>query len=183
MPARRALLLALISSPAAAEPAFTLEALMARMAAAAPRRARFTETRRYAALSGTLESRGWLAFENGRLTKMTEWPDPERLEVDGQRIVITQANDPPRVIDMAMAPPLRLLVDAIRGPLAGDIEALRRSFTPALAGTLQTWSLHLTPRTPGPVRDVHLTGQSSEITTITLTQANGDEQLMRISPP
>ena len=160
---------------------------MARMATAAPRRARFTETRRYAALNSTLESRGWLAFENGRLTKMTDWPDPERLEVDGQRIVITQGNEPPRVIDMAMAPPLRLLVDAIRGPLSGDIEALRRSFAPTLTGTLPAWSLHLTPHTPGPLpgplRDIHLTGRSSDITTITLTQANGDEQSMAISPP
>lgn len=175
-------LLCLLCSPAGAEPAFTLESLMARMAAAGPRRARFTETRRYGALEGTLDSRGWLSFDGGRLVKTTEWPEAERLEVDGTRIVITAGNEPPRVIDMAMAPPLRVLVEAVRGPLSGDIEALRRGFATELAGTPAAWSLHLVPKVAGPVRDVRLDGAGAAVTRIAVTQTNGDEQVMVIAP-
>ena len=179
---RRTLLLCLLSWPAAAETPFTLDALMARLAAAGPRRARFTETRRYAALEGALESRGWLSFEAGRLVKTTDWPDPERLEVDGTRIVITAGNEPPRVIDMAMAPPLRILIEAVRGPLAGDIASLHRAFDVQLAGTWPAWSLRLVPLAAGPVHDVRLQGAGDVITGIIVKQANGDEQAMVISP-
>lgn len=171
-----------LAATSAAEPPFTLESLMAHMAAAGPRRARFTETRRYAALDIALESRGWLSFEGGRLVKVTEWPDPERMEVDGQQIVITTGNEPPRVIDMGMAPPLRALVDAVRGPLSGDLAALQRGFVVELAGTLAAWSLHLVPRAAGPVWDVRLDGAGDAITRITVVQSNRDQQVTVISP-
>jgi hypothetical protein len=172
--------------PAAAETPLTLEALMARMAAAPARRAQFRETRRFAALDGALESRGWLSFtrgvSGGRLEKMTEWPEPERLEVDGARIVITAGNEPPRVIDTGMAPPLGVLIDAIRAPLSGDVAALRRGFEVALSGTMQQWHMELVPRVAGVLRVVRLDGSGDVVSRIDVVQQNGDEQMMAITP-
>lgn len=158
---------------------------MARMAAVPERRAAFREERRFAALDGPLLSTGVLTYRRGWLEKRTDWPQPERLEVDGDRLVLVQGNDAPRVIDMERAPELRVLVDAIRGPLLGDAAALRRAFVPALSGTLAGWTLDLVPREAAAarlLRGVRLQGRDDQIDRITLTQANGDEQAMAIAP-
>ena len=187
---RRSLLLLPLAAAwaraAAAEPPLTLEALMARMAAVPARRARFTETRRFAALDSTLESRGWLSFSRVggvvRLEKTTDWPQPERLEVDGARVVITAGNEPPRVIDTGMAPQLGVLIDAIRAPLSGDAAALQRGFAVTLTGTMEQWRMELVPRTPGVLRSVRLEGAGDAVSLIDTVQPNGDEQAMAITP-
>lgn len=157
---------------------------MARLAAIPERRAAFREQRRFAALTSTLESRGRLLYRRpDYLEKITDWPTPERMVIDGARLVITAGNDPPQVVDLASQPELRTLTDAMRAPLAGDLAALRRTFTLAPAGTVADWTLALTPRDPSAaklLRTIHLAGHDADITDITLVQANGDEQWMRI---
>ena len=180
---RRSLLAALFAVPAAAQAAFTLDTLMARMAAVPERRASFRETRRFAALDTELVSTGRLLYRRGTVEKVTDWPIPERLEVGPDRLVITAGNDPPRVIDAGMAPELRVLIDAVRGPLAGDTAALRRAFTPTLTGSTDGWTLDLAPRTEAArklLRRVYLEGHGDRVDVLTITQANGDEQAMRI---
>ena len=175
------LLLASWCRPAAAEGGPPLDALLARLAAVPERRAEFREQRRFGAIDGVLESSGHLVFRRGHLEKVTTWPQPERLEVDGDRLVLTQGNDPPRVIDMASVPELRVLIDAIRGPLLGDAAALRAAFTATTAGTMAGWTLDLVPRDPAAaklLRSVRLEGHDDRPTRLSLTQANGDEQTM-----
>ena len=154
---------------------------MAQMAAAPARRAAFDETRRFAALDAPLESRGWLAYRPGYLEKVTTWPVAERLEVAGDRIVVTEGNEAPRVIDLAYVPALRVLIDAIRGPLSGDAGAVRRAFWTALTGGTGGWALTLVPRAgPGVVRSVRLEGVGDAVRRIRVAQGNGDEQVMVI---
>jgi len=195
-------LLLLLARPAlAAEPEpLDLPALMARLAAVPERRATFREVRRFAALSTPLESTGRLLYrrpkllesgrleggrlESGRLEKLTDWPERESLVVEGDRLVLMGA-DAPRVVDLAGQPELRSLVDAMRGPLAGDLAALRRAFLVTGAGTAAAWSLALVPRDPRAarlLRSVQVDGAGDEVTAIRLVQANGDEQTMRITP-
>lgn len=184
---RSALLLPLFSLPAAAaEPGPPLPALLALLAAGGDRRARFTEVRHFAALAQPLDSRGTLVFRPGHLEKVTDWPEPERLEVDGDRLVLTQGNDPPRVVDLARVPELRVLIDAIRGPLSGDGAALDRAFTATTAGTLDGWTLTLVPRDPAAsrlLRDVEMAGRRGTVDRLTLVQADGDTQSMALLPP
>lgn len=179
-----AVLLLLWSHPAAAEPP-GLDTLMARLAAVPERRATFRETRHFGALDGALESTGHLLYRRGYVEKATDWPIPERLEMDGDRLVITAGNDPPRVIDVGMAPELRVLMDAVRGPLVGDAAALRRAFTATTGGTMAAWTLDLVPREPGGaklLRGVRLSGHEDQVDRLAITQANGDEQVMVITP-
>lgn len=186
---RSALLLPLLCLPAqAAEigPGPPLPALLALLATGGERRTGFTESRRFAALSQPLESRGHLVFRPGHLEKVTDWPEPERLEVDDDRLVLTQGNDPPRVVDLARVPELRVLIDAIRGPLSGDAAALARAFVATTAGTLDAWTLTLVPRDPAAarlLRDVQMAGRRGTVDRLTLAQANGDTQTMALSPP
>ncbi len=159
---------------------------MAQLAAVPERRARFREERRFAALTEPLPSRGRLLYRRpGYLEKLTEWPEPERMVIDGGRLVITAGNEAPRVIDLGSQPELRGMVDAMRGPLAGDLQALRRRFAVAMAGGLADWTLTLTPSDAGlgkVLRSVRLAGQAAWIAEIDLVQANGDRSLTRIEP-
>ena len=156
---------------------------MGRLASVPERRGSFVEVRHFGALEGALESRGTLRLSRGTLEKDTTWPVPERLQIDGQRLVVTAGNDPPQVVDAGMAPELRVLIDAVRGPLVGDTAALRRGFTATVGGTMAGWTLDLVPREPAGVkllRRVVLEGREAEVDRLTVVQANGDDQVMVI---
>lgn len=159
---------------------------MASLAAVPERRAAFQETRRFAALDQPLLSTGRLLYRRpGYLEKITNWPQPERLVIDGQRMVLTTGNEPPRVLDLGGQPELRTLVDAIRGPLAGDLAALRRAFTVTPSGTEDGWTLVLLPLDPRAarlLRRAEVSGRAAVVGGVRLMQANGDEQQMAIRP-
>jgi hypothetical protein len=171
---------------ARAAEALDLAALMAGLAAVPERRATFQETRRFAALDQPLISTGRLLYRRPfYLEKTTDWPQPENLVVDGGRLVLTAGNEPPRVLDLGSQPELRTLVDAIRGPLAGDLAALRRTFAVTASGGEGGWMLDLVPLEPRAarlLRRVHISGHASDIGMILLVQTNGDEQQMTIRP-
>ncbi|GAC1336747.1 MAG: hypothetical protein NVSMB18_00510 [Acetobacteraceae bacterium] len=160
---------------------------MTRLAAVPERRAVFREQRRFAALSEPLQSRGHLLYRRpDYLEKITDWPQPERLVVDGDRLILTEANEPPRVVPLGSQPELRTMIDGMRGPLAGDLAALRRGFAVEAAGSLQDWTLTLTPLDPRAarlLRRIGVGGHDDMIRDIRLIQANGDEQWMQIGPP
>ncbi len=163
-----------------------LPALMAGLAAVPERRAAFQETRRFAALDQPLISTGHLLYRRpAYLAKTTDWPQPESLVVDGGRLVLTAGNEAPRVLDLGALPELRVLVDAIRGPLVGDLAALRRAFAVTAAGSAEDWTLSLAPLDPRAarlLRQAQVSGRGSEVTAVRLLQANGDEQQMAIRP-
>ncbi len=166
--------------------ALDLPALMAALAAVPERRSVFRETRTFAALDQPLISQGHLIYRRpDYLEKITDWPLPERLVVDKERLILTEGNDPPRVVELSRAPELRVLVDAIRGPLSGNIEALRRAFRIGAGGSMAAWTLDLTPADPAAarlLRTVRIAGVGDALREITLTQANGDVQRMAIDP-
>ncbi len=107
---------------------------------------------------------------------------PERLVIDGDRLIVTAGNDPPRVIDAGMAPGLRTLVDAVRGPLVGDAAALRRTFDATVSGTAAAWTLDLVPHDATLLRGVRLDGHGDQVDHLAIIQANGDDQVMTITP-
>ena len=154
------------------------------LAAVPQRRAAFRERRRFAALTQTLESSGYLLYRRpSYLEKVTDWPLPERLVVDGDRLILTQAAEPPRVVDLGSQRELRTLVDAIRGPLSGDLAGLQRNFAIEAAGTIPAWTLQLSPLDPGAarlLRSIRIAGSGDELSDIATRQANGDEQWMQI---
>ena len=155
--------------------------LLAALAAVKERRTTFRETRHFAALDNALESTGHLVFRPGYLEKSTDWPQPERLQVEAGRVVITAGNEAPRVVDLGFAPELGVLIDAIRGPLAGDAGALERAFRPTVSGTMAGWVLELVPLKPGLLGSVRLSGVGGAVEEIRMVQANGDWSVMRMA--
>jgi hypothetical protein len=160
--------------------------LMSMMAAVPERRAVFHEEKRFAALAEPLESAGHLLYRRpAHLEKITDAPQAESLVVDGNQVSLTGADGQTHVIDLAAQPELRTLVDAMRGPLAGDGAALERVFKVSVAGTRTAWQLDLTPIDPRSARmvaAVHIAGSGSDMRNVLLVQANGDTQDMSIEP-
>jgi hypothetical protein len=195
-----ALLLAL-SGPASAQPApsgpnsapdsganspIGLADLMAMMGSVPERRATFHEERRFAALTQPLESTGQLIYRRpDHLEKITDAPQAERMVVDGDHLSLTVGGGPTHTTDLAAQPELRTLVEAMRGPLAGDTAALERAFKVAVRGSKLAWRLDLTPIDPRAAKlltEVRISGSGSNMQEVLLVQANGDTQYMSIQP-
>jgi Outer membrane lipoprotein carrier protein LolA-like len=163
-----------------------LDALMARLAAVPQRRATFTEERHFAALTTALHSEGWLLYQHPSfLQKMTTGPVVENLTVQDDTLRDTPANQGERIVSLGSQPVIEALVDAVRGPLSGDLPMLRKHYEVTASGTLESWHLILLP-TEGEVRqmvhDVAIDGTGTDIHVIRTTQANGDTQTMMIAP-
>lgn len=159
---------------------------MAQLAAVPERRARLVEEKRLAVLDQPLRSTGRLLYRRpDHLEKITVSPEPESLVVNGDRLVLTQGQEPPRVVDIASQPDLRALVDAVRGSLAGDLAALRRSFAVTASGTLGAWRILLVPTDPGAARmlaRVELRGAGDAPREVDIRQADGDDDRLLIEP-
>jgi|GEM_PF-415390 predicted LPLAT superfamily acyltransferase len=170
----------------AAPPDPLLPALMAQLASVPQRRANFHEIRHFAALTTALASDGWLAYARPAfLQKMTTSPQPENFEVEDNQLTLDEPNQAERVISLASAPEIAALVDAVRGPLSGDLQALQRHYSVRAEGSLADWKLTLSPTEPAVravLRDAVITGTFSDLRSVAITQDNGDDDLMTIEP-
>ncbi|MBV8591290.1 MAG: outer membrane lipoprotein carrier protein LolA, partial [Acetobacteraceae bacterium] len=94
---------------------------MHQLAEVQERRASFIEEKNLAALSAPVRSTGVLVYRRpSHLEKITIQPEPESLIADGERLTITEGNEPPRVLDLHSQPEIRALVDTVRALLSGD---------------------------------------------------------------
>ena len=185
-----ALLAALLCLPAQAQPApdapLDLTALMAAMADIPARHDAFQEERRLAQLTTPVLSSGTLTWRRpAYLEKATETPAPESMIIDGDSAEIRQPGQPPQRLDLGQVPQLRLLADAIRAPMQGNLAALRRVFTIHQAGIWSGWLLQLTPTDPAAARyvsSIEITGHATRILEILTLQANGDQDRLTIRP-
>ena len=169
----------------AAQPS-PLDELMRKMAAVQERRSTFQEEKTIAALTQPLRSNGRLVYRRpSHLEKITYPPHFEAIVVEGGRLVITMGDEPPRSIDLDSYPEIGVLVDAVRGTLAGDLASLRRNYTVRMDGTLADWRLFLAPTDPKAqrfLREVTIAGAGDEARTVQFVQANGDRSVMTVHP-
>ena len=158
---------------------------MARLAQAPQRQATFVEEKHLAALDQVLRSAGRLLYVRpAHLEKITTAPQAENLVVDGDRLIISNAQDAPRVVELDDQPEIRAVVDTIRGALSGNLAALQRNYDITGSGSLDDWRLVLHPRTPAlakQVREVRIAG-GADVRSIESVQANGDTDRLTITP-
>jgi outer membrane lipoprotein-sorting protein len=183
--ARAAALLAALALHAPAFAAWDVAALMALLRAHPPGRAHFDETKTVSILDRPLESSGELVFTPpARLEKHVTSPGDERVVADGERLVIERAGRR-RVISLAEHPEVAVLIESIRGTLAGDRAALERAYRLELSGDAKAWRLVLTPREEALqalVAKVTLEGSQARVQRVEIEQADGDRSLMQIRP-
>jgi hypothetical protein len=166
-------------------PSLSLDQVMARLAAAPARQARFVEDKTFPNLTAPLRSEGSLAFRKpDHLEKITTAPTSEKLTVDGERLVIDQPSQPPRVLELDSQPAIRALVDTIRGALSGDLAELRRVYDVTGSGTASDWTIVLRPRDPALARlvaTVTLSG-GDDLRRIATVSPKGDTDTLTITP-
>ena len=167
------------------EAAFDLVQLMRSLAQVKAGVASFTETRTVALLERTLESSGRLSFEApDSFTRETLKPRRERIAVVGNTVTMSQGTRS-RTMALDSVPEAAVLMEAIRGTLTGNREALERNFKTAVSGTAQSWVLDLVPRDwrlREQVTSVRVTGRQAVVREVAVAMADGDRSVMMIEP-
>ena len=171
--------------PARSETAFDLVQLMRSLAQVKAGVATFTETRTVALLERTLESSGRLSFEApDSFTRETLKPRRERVAVVGNTVTMSQGNRS-RTMALDSVPEAAVIMEAIRGTLTGNREALERNFKTAVSGNEQGWVLDLVPRDwrlREQVASVRVTGRQALVREVAVAMADGDRSVMTIEP-
>jgi len=183
-------LLALVSavalpSVARAQAAFDIVQLMQLLAQVKAGEAAFTEKRTVAMLDRTLESSGKLSFEApDTFVRETLKPRHERLAVVGNMVTMSQGQRT-RTVPLDSVPEAAVIVEAIRGTLTGNREAIERNFSASVSGAAARWTLELVPRVPRLrelVISVRVSGQQALVREIVVAMADGDRSVMSITP-
>jgi outer membrane lipoprotein-sorting protein len=171
--------------PLQAQAAFTLAPLMQTLAQVKAGEASFTEKRYVAMLERPLESSGRLSFEApDTFVRETLKPRRERMAVVGNTLTMSQGSRT-RSMPLDALPEAAVIMEAIRGTLTGNRDALERHFSASVSGDAQRWALELVPREPRlreQVVSVRVTGQLAALREVTVTMSDGDRSVMSIEP-
>jgi outer membrane lipoprotein-sorting protein len=174
-----------VLAPAHAAAAFDLPALMQQLAQVHSGQAAFVEDRHVQQLDRTLRSSGRLSFAApDTFVRETLKPRHERMAVVGNQLTLSRG-DRTQTALLDSVPEAAAIVEAIRGTLTGNREALERYFDARVQGSSEQWQLQLVPREPrlrGQVAEVQLLGRRSEVREVRITLADGDTSTMRIEP-
>jgi len=160
-------------------------ALFEMLAKQKPSRATFVERKYLSLLDKPVESRGELLFvPPDRLEKRTTAPKAERVVVERDRIVLDRAG---RTFAMGLRdnPGVAVLVESIRATLAGDLSALTKTYSAAVAGDTGRWTLTLRPLDPAVsslVSRVEISGSEGIVKTVEIFQVDGDRSVMTLQP-
>ena len=183
-----ALLLAAVAGfagPARAQAGFDLGQLMQTLAQVKAGEATFTETRTVAMLERTLESSGRLSFAApDTFVRETLRPRREKVAVVGNTVTMSIGTRS-RTVPLDSVPEAAVIMEAIRGTLTGNRDAIERHFAPAVSGTPQRWLLELKPLEPR-LRElviaVRVSGEKALVREVTVAMADGDRSVMTIDP-
>ena len=175
--------------PAHAQATFDIALLMRTLAQVKAGEATFTETRTVAMLERTLQSSGRLSFEApDSFVRETLKPRREKIAVVGNSVTMSIGSGTgarSRTVPLDSVPEAAVIMEAIRGTLTGNRDAIERHFTPTVSGTPQRWTLELKPREPR-LRElviaVRLVGEKGLVREVTVAMADGDKSVMTIEP-
>lgn len=164
---------------------WNIPTLFAELARARPERAAFVEKKYLSILDHPVESSGELAFTPpDRMEKVTLKPKAERVVVDRDTVSL-ERNGRKQTLRLRENPAVAVLVESVRGTLAGDLSALSRTYSIGLAGDVSRWKLMLRPLDTGLttlVERVEISGSHSRVTTVEIFQVDGDRSVMSLSP-
>jgi len=178
-----ALLLAGAVPALQAQTAFDLRQLMGLLAQVQAGEATFTEVRHSSVLDRPLESTGRLSFQApDRFVRETQKPRSESLAVDGNTLTMRQGSRS-RTLQLDSVPEAAVIVEAVRGTLTGNREAIERHFDAQVSGSPARWTLLLAPRAARLrelVTQIAVTGQQAMLREITVSMTGGDYSIMKI---
>jgi outer membrane lipoprotein-sorting protein len=172
-------------SPAAAQATFDIVQLMQTLGQIKAGEATFVEKRTVAMLERTLVSSGRLSFQApDTFVRETLKPRHERVAVAGNEVTMSLGSRS-RTVPLDSVPEAAVIMEAIRGTLTGNREALERNFKPSVSGNAQRWTLELVPREPRLrelVISVRVSGEQAYLREVVVAMADGDRSVMTIEP-
>jgi outer membrane lipoprotein-sorting protein len=168
---------------AAAESGFDLAQLADLLGRVKSGEVSFVEKRQVEMLGRTLESSGRLRFRApDSFSRETLRPRHELLQVDGN-VLTMSSGERSRTLQLDSVPEAAVVVEAVRGTLTGNREALERSFAATVSGDATGWTLDLVPRDVrlrGQVASVRVRGRESAVREVQVMLADGDRSTMTI---
>jgi outer membrane lipoprotein-sorting protein len=174
-----------IGLPTRAQQSFDLAQLMQILAQVKSGEATFTETRTVAMLDKTLQSSGKLSFQApDTFVRETIKPRSDRVAVVGNNVTMSMGGRS-RTVPLDSVPEAAVIMEAIRGTLTGNREAIERNFDAVVSGNAQQWSLELKPHEPRLrelVTTVRVSGQQAVAREVAVVMADGDKSVMTIEP-
>lgn len=148
-------------------------------------RATFRERKFLALLDQPVESSGELLFTPpDRLEKRTLKPRPESVWVDRERVTLERGGKR-HTLALRDHPAVAVLVESIRGTLAGDLALLTKTYSAGLDGNAARWKLILRPLDPSLatlVERIEISGGEAQVRSVEIFQSDGDRSLMTLSP-
>lgn len=189
-----ALLLALPAKPETAPRAdFDGDALIASLARPAPASVDFKEIRYSTLLREPLVLSGELGYSGPtNLDRHVTQPYREDTAIRGESVRVEREGEQPRSFALKRAPELRGLLTGFTALLAGDADALKRSFDVHAIGPDDDWTLQLTPtdaRARKRLKQIVVYGSGSVPRCFSMLNADGGASIMllgdavTIAPP
>ena len=173
------------AAPALAAAAFDLAQLAQLLASKRSGEATFIEKREVSVLDRTVMTSGRLSFEApDTFVRENLQPSRERVAVVGNTLTMSRG-DRNRSVALDSVPEAAVVIEAIRGTLTGNREALQRVFDASVAGSAERWTLDLVPREARlrtQVSSVRVTGRWAEVREIQVVMPDGDRSTMTIEP-
>ena len=162
---------------------WNIEQLMQLLSKTQSARASFVETKSISMLDAPVESSGELFYKApDHFEKRTLKPKPESMVLEGNTLVLERGKKK-RSLQLQNYPEIAAFIESIRGTLAGDRQALERTYQLDLQGSRQQWELLLKPidsKMQKIVEHIRISGVENVLRTIEITQADGDSSLMTI---
>ena len=145
--------------------------------------ATFVEKKFIAVLDRPVESSGELLFvAPHRLEKKTLKPKPESMVLERDMLTLERGAQK-RSLRLADYPEIGAFVESIRATLAGDLQALERTYHIGLEGSAERWQLVLVPadaKLAALVTQIRISGTHREVNAVEIRQADGDRSVMTI---
>jgi outer membrane lipoprotein-sorting protein len=165
--------------------ALDLAQLMQLLARQPAGEASFTEVRHSSMLDRPLENSGRLSFQApDRFERETLKPRSESVSVVGNTLTMRQGSRS-RTLQLDSVPEAAVIVEAVRGTLTGNRAAIEQHFDARVSGGPAAWQLLLAPRDDRLRRlvvQVAIQGRQSSPREITISMADGDYSVMKITP-
>jgi len=146
---------------------------------------KFVERKYLSVLNKPLESSGTLLFHApSHLEKHTLVPKVEDLVLDqGVLTIENKSRNIKRTLVLEEYPAVWAFVESIRSTLAGDLPTLERFYVIKLEGDAAGWRMQLLPRerqTREIVREIVIAGRENRVTSIEMSESNGDHSTMTV---
>jgi hypothetical protein len=165
-------------------PSLDLRTVLANTTVTPPGRVTFREERHNPMLAEPLVLTGHLEYlELGVLRKVIETPFQEAFQVDAQHIII-ERDGQTRKLSLNKSRSLRTILGAIEAILADEADRLESDFDYELSGTVDSWTVRLTPisqRIAKQLESLQVSGDGESATGIRVDLAGGEWHQMEIS--